>query len=212
MIHEVIVATSASDPTIYVIEPHSGTHLSSYKNNLSGVGGATIIQGRGVNGAPANGYLAASQTGKPAIHFWCFPFGRDTLHLRCSTPEKLGALVATADGVYCVGAGIASGRLYIWEVSTGALVKVWDAHYRPVAALAFTDDGSHLISGGKDSIINVWSLVDLVDEDEEYEGGSCTTNLTPVHAWTDHALPITAVYCSCGGVSGRIYSASMDQT
>ena len=33
------------------------------------------------------------------------------------------------DGWLCAGGGL-SGRVYLWEVSSGALLRAWDAHYK----------------------------------------------------------------------------------
>ena len=41
-----------------------------------------------------------------------------------------------------------SGRLYLWEVATGELLRTWDAHYRAVSTLAITTGDAYLISGG----------------------------------------------------------------
>lgn len=88
-------------------------------------------------------------------------------------------------------------------------MRAWDAHYKAVSALAFTDDDSHIISGGKDSIINVWPLADIVDPSLQANDG---TSIPPLVSWSEHALPVTSIHCSMGGVSGRIFSTSLDQT
>lgn len=42
------------------------------------------------------------------------------------------------------------------QISSGILFNSWDAHYRRVNVLKFTNDGSALISGSEDSSVNVW--------------------------------------------------------
>lgn len=32
------------------------------------------------------------------------------------------------------------------------------------------------------------------------------------HTWSDHALPVTAVYCGAGGLRARLATVSLDQT
>ena len=45
------------------------------------------------------------------------------------------------------------------------MLSSWDAHLgRGVSCLIFSQDGSHLISGGKDSMIHVWSMPEIVEE------------------------------------------------
>jgi pre-rRNA-processing protein IPI3 len=49
--------------------------------------------------------------------------------MQCHAPEKIGPLAVSDDGSLCCGGGV-SGRLYLWEVGSGALVRSWDAHYK----------------------------------------------------------------------------------
>ena len=88
-------------------------------------------------------------------------------------PEKLSCIAIDQQGVLCVG-GTATGKIYIWEVglyfsllhlrthdiqtASGILYNAWDAHYRQVNVLRFTNDGSALVSGSDDSAVNVWSV------------------------------------------------------
>jgi pre-rRNA-processing protein IPI3 len=72
--------------------------------------------------------------------------------------EPITPLASTGDGHFIVGGG-ASGRVYVWEVSTGRLLRSWPAHYKSVTCLVFSDDDSLLISGGDDGIVSVWPLV-----------------------------------------------------
>ena len=38
------------------------------------------------------------------------------------------------------------------------MYNAWDAHYRQVSVLRFTQDSSTLLSGSEDSSVNVWSV------------------------------------------------------
>lgn len=62
-----------------------------------------------------------------ALHFWAW--GTEQPRLKCHSPEKLGPLAVSCDGSLCAGGGI-SGRVYVWEVSSGTLLRAWDAHYK----------------------------------------------------------------------------------
>lgn len=44
------------------------------------------------------------------------------------------------------------------QTASGILYNAWDAHYRQVNVLRFTNDGSALVSGSDDSAVNVWSV------------------------------------------------------
>ncbi|GAB0491200.1 hypothetical protein MMPV_002452 [Pyropia vietnamensis] len=61
--------------------------------------------------------------------------------MRAAPPERpLVAAAASPCGSW-LAAGAASGRAYIWDTASGVLLRAWDAHYRGVTALAWTDDG-----------------------------------------------------------------------
>ena len=45
------------------------------------------------------------------------------------------------------------------QVASGRLLKKWNAHYRAVTCLVFSDDDSLLISGSEDGSVKVWSLL-----------------------------------------------------
>lgn len=46
-----------------------------------------------------------------------------------------------------------------FQVASGRLLKTWNAHYRAVTCLVFSDDDSLLVSGSEDGSIKVWSLL-----------------------------------------------------
>ena len=66
------------------------------------------------------------------------------------------------DGSHIVGGGV-SGTIYIWNVSSGLLVRYWPAHYKCVTCIKFTDCGSFIITGGEDAIIHIWNIFDVID-------------------------------------------------
>lgn len=46
-----------------------------------------------------------------------------------------------------------------WQkMSTGALLTSYDAHYRAITCLAWTNDDAALVSGSEDALLHVWSL------------------------------------------------------
>ena len=54
---------------------------------------------------------------------------QDQVHQRSFAVEPLTAVAATADGLYCAAGGV-SGSIYVWEVSSGRLLRSWPAHYK----------------------------------------------------------------------------------
>lgn len=51
-----------------------------------------------------------------------------------------------------------SWLIEVCQVASGIMFNVWDAHYRSVNVLRFTECGSALLSGSEDSAVSVWSL------------------------------------------------------
>ena len=128
-------------------------------------------------------------------------------HGRCSCWEPLSCLAATGDGVYCVG-GSGSGKLYVWETASGALLRFWDAHYSPVGVLAVTDDDLFLVSAEEHAYVKVWRLGDVLDLSD----GARARAPEALRVWAEHTLPVTDLALGAGGACCRILSVSLDQT
>jgi len=122
----------------------------------------------------------------------------------------LEVVAVSHDGLYCA-AGAPSGKLYLWQVATGRMLKAWDGHYKGVTALSWTTDAMFLLSGGEDALFSLWSLGSLFGCSEE-ENSTGQSTIQPEHTWNEHALPITSIFCGVGGISGRIVTTSKDQT
>lgn len=42
-------------------------------------------------------------------------------------------------------------------------MRSWEGHYRSLTHMAFTDDGSHLVTCSEDSLVRVWGCGQLLD-------------------------------------------------
>ena len=58
----------------------------------------------------------------------------------------------------CVLCLITGVYYVLLQVCTGDLFAVLSRHYQTVSCLRCTDDGSHIVSGGEDNLLLVWSL------------------------------------------------------
>src|SRR5581483_5493715 len=72
---------------------------------------------------------------------------------------------------------VVPGKVQIWDVATMKPVATLEGHTDRVAALAFSPDGSLLVTGGVDSTARVWDL---------------KTN-EATHVIKDHGKEVTAV-------------------
>lgn len=135
-----------------------------------------------------------------------YNFQKDQLALKLVLPEKLSAIAVDPHGSYCAG-GTSQGRIYLWEIASGIMYNAWDAHYRQVNVLRFTQDGAALLSGSEDSGVSVWSVSRLVDDDMHNELP------TPYFQISDHTLAVTDVVCGVGHFpSCRVLTSSVDHS
>ena len=76
-------------------------------------------------------------------------------------PERISALDESPRGSFLV-AGSPSGRLYIWEVPTGELVRQWEGHYKKVGVVRFSPSGDIVWTGGDDGAVHGWLIAECV--------------------------------------------------
>ncbi|CAO3635747.1 unnamed protein product [Cunninghamella echinulata] len=129
-------------------------------------------------------------------------------------PEKIITVASSHQGHYIAGA-TANGRIYLWHISSGLLIKVFDAHYRSILRLGFSNDDSLLISAGEDATINVWLVSSLLSNNNNNDTNDMSSNIntSPLYSWSDHTLPVTDIYIGSGTLSTtRVYTSSSDFT
>lgn len=109
---------------------------------------------------------------------------------------------------WLLAGGSASGRLYLWELSSGNLVCVKEAHYQAINVLEFSECGTFLVTGGADARVLVWRVLDLVANTD-----SENRHAAALRTFMDHTLGVTGICVSVGLRSDvRLYSASEDGT
>jgi len=144
------------------------------------------------------------------------------LHWKCHLPEpdlSAGLLVSPVSR-HVVGGG-SSGTLYVWNpLQGGRLVRtVSSAHYRAITCMQWSTAevqsnvpastsspwDCHLVTGGADGMVHVFSHLDLVEQSSS--SNSPSTSVKPIRTWTKHHLAVTSLKALNGG---RIASASED--
>lgn len=87
------------------------------------------------------------------------------------------------------------------------LLKQWLAHYRPVSCITFCENGQFIVTGGEDGVVNLWSLMDVVDKDSPSNVDS-SIPLNPIRTWSEHQLGILSL---CPLPSSRLITTSSDR-
>ena len=184
---------------IFLWDPKTGSQLAAYK------GGSTASNTLCYN--VGNTYLLSAHPTKPLLNVWQMD-RREQRPQKQTTPGKsIQALAASpGNGKWIVGS--VEDRIYLWQAQSGRLLAILGeggkGHYQDVSHLAFTDDGSHVISAGKDGAIIAWCVL---------AAAISSGNATPRRRWPGHSLAVSGLKVGPGGWrSGRVFSCSMDQT
>jgi WD40 repeat protein len=69
----------------------------------------------------------------------------------------VSAAAITPDDAFIV-AGDSDGKINVWDLATGRLVRNLEGHKKLVLALAVTPDGRRIVSGSWDHTVRVWDL------------------------------------------------------
>ncbi|GBC04692.1 hypothetical protein RclHR1_05810004 [Rhizophagus clarus] len=201
MLSEVVLCSSSTESFVNVLDFHTSTLHTSFKQSNCFKHALALIPYPGQ--CDRIGLIISAQVDKPLLHVYSFQ--KDQVHLKIICPEKIVALAVSNGGVFCAG-GIENGKIYIWEISTGILCKVFDAHYKRISVIKFSNDDSALISGSEDAGVNVWLLTNLLDN-------SVDEAPSPYYTWSEHSLPITDIWCGIGSFNTtRVLTSSLDHT
>lgn len=202
---EVLVTCDCNNTlwTCAVWDPHTGTNLMTYK----GGGTAEPRTFSFVN----KDYVAIVEKGKPILHIWPINSQQTVQGMRFVLPGKASSFAISSDGAYFI-AGI-DEKIYVWQISSGALLTIINRHYQKIVLLKFTPDGQYFVSAAEDGMVMVWSLV-IVTAHPEVELVTQTTagQHDPVYVFSDHSLPVTDFYISKTGMHGRLCTVSSDRT
>jgi len=77
--------------------------------------------------------------------------------MQCHILEPLSGLGCDQSGCFLFG-GSKSGRIFVWGINTGRLIRSWQAHYKSVTRLRVTSCDSFLISCSEDGIVKIWDI------------------------------------------------------
>lgn len=195
---------SDAGPALQVLGLRSGVSRATYLRGTSVAGGLCVVP---THEGPV---LLSSQRDTRFVHAW--HAGKEAVDLRCAMPERVGPLAASRDGAFLV-AGASTGKCLVWDLHTGELLRIWEAHLRGVTSIKFTDDDSVFVTASEDASVHVWDLGQVVGGAASATDGSSTGRVTPLVKWNGHSLPVTDVHIGVGsGMEARVVSCSLDHT
>lgn len=174
-------------------DPSTGSLLMTYRNASALPHNCVSILN--------DSYLLAADVTKPRLHLWPLNSQNPVENLRLSTPGKVSALSCSRNGCY-IAAAIGE-KLFIWQTSTGRLLRTVSKHYQTVTCLKFNADGSFFVSGGEDGLVFIWALANIANDHEEP---------LPRHGFSDHTLPVKDIYLGNICSKSRLISVSLDRT
>lgn len=192
---EVIVTSDskAESWSCAIWDPQTGSCNMVYKN-AAAIGDKCL---QILNGS----YLLGADLTKPRIHIWPLNSQAPVVNLRLTTSGKVSALACTTNGIYI--AASVSEKIFIWQISTGKLLKVFGDHYQTVTCLKFSKDDSTMVSAGDDALVCVWSLGQIISNNGQ---------ASPVHKHQHHSLPVKDIYIGNFGARSRLVTVSVDRT
>lgn len=204
------------------------TTLHSQTQTLAFRQAGCYLNGSVITGTKPGDRVFVACKGKALINV--YSWGKESPDQRIPVPEQLSCLVlcpnvsdpTNADCLqfedhdslpkfrlpYLLIGGGVSGKLYVWELNSGMLLNVKEAHYQMPTVMRVTCDGSHLISAGKDARVLIWKISDLVQlhRDDEHI-------VKPVHVISDHTLEVTGLQVNNNiHQDTKLYTVSKDST
>ncbi|XP_011307856.1 WD repeat-containing protein 18 [Fopius arisanus] len=185
--------TSGESWSVAMWDPLTGSMLSQFRN-------ASPIASNSLQ-LLKDSYLLGADATKPRIHIWPVNSQVPVANLRLTTPGKVSALSCTSCGTYISAA--VDEKVFIWQTSTGKLLKTLARHYQAVTCLKFSSDGSHLATAGQDGLVFIYSVARVINDYQEAR---------PLHGFSDHTLGVKGIYFGAFGARCRIVTVSLDRT
>jgi WD40 repeat protein len=142
------LASCGADGAVRLWDPSTGEEVRRYKGHRSDVCAVAISPDGRVLGAGGR---------DAALTVW--EFGTARVLWNQAVPIT-HCLAFSPDG-RLLASGSETGHLRLWAAPTGQLACSFRAHEWAVTAVAFTPDGSRLVTAGTDSAARVWLLTAL---------------------------------------------------
>lgn len=143
------IITTADDGKIKVWDVKSGFCIVTFTEHTSGVTACEFSK-RG------NVLFTSSLDG--SVRAWDMIRYRNFRTFTAPSRLSFSSLAVDPSGeVVCAGS-VDSFDIHIWSVQTGQLLDQLSGHEGPVVSMAFSADGSNLVSGSWDHTVRIWNI------------------------------------------------------
>lgn len=143
------IVTASDDGKVKVWDVKSGFCIVTFTEHSSGVTACEFAK-------KGNVLYTSSLDG--SVRAWDLIRYRNFRTFTAPSRLSFSSLAVDPSGeVVCAGSPD-SFDIHVWSVQTGQLLDQLSGHEGPVSALAFSADGSHLVSGSWDNTVRIWSI------------------------------------------------------
>ncbi|CAD6198206.1 unnamed protein product [Caenorhabditis auriculariae] len=192
-----VIGSSGVDPnSTIVIDPRTGVSSWSFKGSELQGAPTGNVEMCGADGE----HMIVSIKGRPLVHF-VGVHPRDRFHHKVVLPGPVTSFCTSSDGKLLLAA--IRKQIFVWNLVSGELLSVTDAHYQDISQICLSDDGSLVITASLDGSINVYTLIDLISVDREH-------SVLPIRKWNSHTLAVRSLKTTTGDRNPRIISCGMD--
>ena len=208
-------ASAAQRGGVFAIDPSSATAAHAPLLHWKGVAqparhgvSCTASSTHAAHDGGTGGTLCAIEADKAVLVLYSWQ--RDQPIARIVLPQKMTCASLSPQGTW-VATGTVDGRLFVWDVASGALLTSFEAHYRAMTTIAWTSDSAAIVTASQDTRVCVWSWPSLMQHTDLTGSGS---PVAPYATWSDHTLDLTAVHVTPGAFPHhvRVWTASRDHT
>ncbi len=209
----VIVSSNKESCGMGVVDVATGSMVcNSFKNCIADAGALCTIgsSSSSYSGQGSSGdYIVAAQSKKPVIHIW--QWGKSQALMVCHVQEIITSLASDSTGTFLVG-GTRKGWVYCWNIASGELVNIWQAHFKTVTRLYISKNGQFCISASEDGMGRAWDMSKVLDVSERIKNLGGKQTITPYRSWSSHTLAIKDMFVVDSPGLLRVFTCSSDRT
>ena len=145
------IATGGEDKVVRWYDVSTGILISSLTGHESDIYGLEVS---------GDGSTIASGSGDRTVRLW----DTKTMEILKILPLADGVTsVAISKNPKVVAAGSLDNNIYLWNITSGHLLRKLSAHSDRVYSVRFTKDDYMLLSGSLDKTVMSWATYDLID-------------------------------------------------